>query len=167
MMQAENRLQETRRVAVVGAGSWGIANADLLSCDGKYVYMQEQKFDLLGRRLDIGPNDHTATGGRHLFCQTGFLDDLWFHRSYWIYGEDCGEGWGAYANPRRGTPCGRIMVLDDTRAYAFRSDPLGNMLHPRTQYTLYAASKKANELMAHTYSDVYGIPTTGLRFITV
>ena len=33
--------------------------------------------------------------------------------------------------------------------------------------SLYAASKKSNELMAHTYSHLYGIPTTGLRFFTV
>ncbi len=33
--------------------------------------------------------------------------------------------------------------------------------------SLYAASKKANELMAHAYSHLYGIPTTGLRFFTV
>lgn len=35
------------------------------------------------------------------------------------------------------------------------------------QVSLYAASKKANELMAHTYSHLYNIPTTGLRFFTV
>jgi UDP-glucuronate 4-epimerase len=33
--------------------------------------------------------------------------------------------------------------------------------------TLYAATKKANELMAHSYSSLYGLPTTGLRFFTV
>jgi len=33
--------------------------------------------------------------------------------------------------------------------------------------TLYAATKKANEMMAHTYSHLFGIPTTGLRFFTV
>jgi UDP-glucuronate 4-epimerase len=33
--------------------------------------------------------------------------------------------------------------------------------------SLYAASKKANELMAHTYSHLFGLPTTGLRFFTV
>jgi UDP-glucuronate 4-epimerase len=33
--------------------------------------------------------------------------------------------------------------------------------------SLYAATKKANELMAHTYSYLYGLPTTGLRFFTV
>jgi len=39
-----------------------------------------------------------------------------------------------------------------------------NIDHP---LSLYAATKKANELMAHTYSSLYGIPTTGLRFFTV
>lgn len=39
-----------------------------------------------------------------------------------------------------------------------------NVDHP---ISLYAASKKANELMAHTYSYLYGLPTTGLRFFTV
>ena len=39
-----------------------------------------------------------------------------------------------------------------------------NVDHP---LSLYAASKKANELMAHTYSSLFGLPTTGLRFFTV
>jgi UDP-glucuronate 4-epimerase len=39
-----------------------------------------------------------------------------------------------------------------------------NVDHPMS---LYAATKKANELMAHTYSSLYGLPTTGLRFFTV
>jgi UDP-glucuronate 4-epimerase len=39
-----------------------------------------------------------------------------------------------------------------------------NVDHP---LSLYAASKKANELMAHTYSSLYNLPTTGLRFFTV
>ena len=39
-----------------------------------------------------------------------------------------------------------------------------NVDHP---ISLYAASKKANELMAHAYSHLYGIPATGLRFFTV
>ena len=39
-----------------------------------------------------------------------------------------------------------------------------NVDHP---VSLYAATKKSNELMAHTYSNLYNIPTTGLRFFTV
>ena len=50
----------------------------------------------------------------------------------------------------------------------------GNTLMPFSEHhnidhpiSLYAATKKANELMAHTYSHLYNIPTTGLRFFTV
>ena len=41
------------------------------------------------------------------------------------------------------------------------NDPVN---HP---ISLYAATKKSNELMAHTYSHLYDIPSTGLRFFTV
>lgn len=43
-------------------------------------------------------------------------------------------------------------------------DETQNIDHP---ISLYAATKKANELMAHTYSHLYRLPTTGLRFFTV
>lgn len=43
-------------------------------------------------------------------------------------------------------------------------DETQNIDHP---ISLYAATKKANELMAHTYSHLYNLPTTGLRFFTV
>ena len=41
------------------------------------------------------------------------------------------------------------------------SDPVD---HP---VSLYAATKRANELMAHTYAHLYGLPVTGMRFFTV
>jgi outer membrane protein assembly factor BamB len=130
-----------------------IANDDILSSDGERVYMQEQNFDMMGKRINVAPTlpvgkkagQSAPKGKRHLFCQTGFLDDTWFHRSYLLYAEDCGEGWGAYAGPRNSNPSGRVMVLDESRAYAFRASPLGNMLHPRTTYHLYAADKEPSE----------------------
>ena len=59
--------------------------------------------------------------------------------------------------------------------YASSSSVYGiNTLMPYSEHhqvnhpvSIYAASKKANELMAHTYSHLYNIPTTGLRFFTV
>lgn len=59
--------------------------------------------------------------------------------------------------------------------YASSSSVYGGNEHlPFTEHdgvdhpvSLYAATKKANELMAHSYSHLYGIPTTGLRFFTV
>jgi UDP-glucuronate 4-epimerase len=60
-------------------------------------------------------------------------------------------------------------------AYASSSSVYGGNTHmPFSEHdnvdhpvSLYAATKKANELMAHTYSHLYGMPTTGLRFFTV
>ncbi|MHC4406989.1 MAG: hypothetical protein ACYTG0_45830, partial [Planctomycetota bacterium] len=124
-----------------------VANADLLSCEGGRVYMAAQQFDLDGNpiRVDLvrGKERDQVGEGRHLFCPTGFLDDAWFHRSYWIYGKNAGEGHGEYPVPRNHTPCGRIMVFDESRVYGSISENLGNNINPRTFYTIYAASKDA------------------------
>ena len=53
-------------------------------------------------------------------------------------------------------------VYGSNTSYPFSEDD--NVDHP---VSLYAATKKSNELMAHTYSHLFGIPTTGLRFFTV
>ena len=53
-------------------------------------------------------------------------------------------------------------VYGETKEVPFKVDQ--RVDHP---ISLYAATKKANELMAHTYSHLYGINTTGLRFFTV
>jgi UDP-glucuronate 4-epimerase len=77
---------------------------------------------------------------------------------------------------------GFINILEGCRhndvahlAYASSSSVYGgNELMPFSEHqsvdhpvSLYAATKKANELMAHTYSHLYDLPTTGLRFFTV
>lgn len=53
-----------------------------------------------------------------------------------------------------------VYGLNETQPFSTNQ----NVDHP---ISLYAASKKANELMAHTYSHLFGLPTTGLRFFTV
>jgi len=53
-----------------------------------------------------------------------------------------------------------VYGLNESMPFATKD----NVDHPMS---LYAASKKANELMAHTYSHLYNLPTTGLRFFTV
>lgn len=50
---------------------------------------------------------------------------------------------------------------------ANRTLPFSEHHHTEHPLTLYAATKKANELMAHSYAHLYGIPCTGLRFFTV
>jgi UDP-glucuronate 4-epimerase len=63
---------------------------------------------------------------------------------------------------------GHLVYASSSSVYgANRKMPFSvhdNVDHP---ISLYAATKKANELMAHTYSSLYGLPTTGLRFFTV
>ena len=53
-----------------------------------------------------------------------------------------------------------VYGLNETMPFSVQH----NVDHP---ISLYAASKKSNELMAHTYSHLFGLPTTGLRFFTV
>jgi UDP-glucuronate 4-epimerase len=48
-----------------------------------------------------------------------------------------------------------------------RSSRSRNTTTSTIRFSLYAATKKANELMAHTYASLYGLPCTGLRFFTV
>ena len=122
-----------------------VANPDLFSSDQNNIYMGSQKFDFQGNRVDIAPakgKERIQTGpGRHLFCPTGFLDDYWFHRSYWIYGINAGEGHGEYTVPRSFAPVGRIMAFDDSRIYTFYAHNVGNNINPRTHYSLYAVDK--------------------------
>jgi outer membrane protein assembly factor BamB len=122
-----------------------VANPDVLSYDGAYVYMAGQRFNLAGQRVALAPAAQKETDqageGRHLFCPTGFLDDSWYHRSYWIYGKNAGEGHSEYPLPRAHTPTGRIMVFDPSRVYASFALNVGNNLHPATAYVLYAAGK--------------------------
>ncbi|UCG58885.1 MAG: PQQ-binding-like beta-propeller repeat protein, partial [Phycisphaerales bacterium] len=124
-----------------------VANADIFSCDGTYIYMGSQKFDLEGKRVEMdlvrGKERDQMGPDRHLFCPTGFLDEVWFHRSYWIYGKNAGEGHGEYPVPRNYTPTGRIMVFDESRVYPLFAENVGNNINPRTSYTLYAADKDA------------------------
>jgi UDP-glucuronate 4-epimerase len=64
--------------------------------------------------------------------------------------------------------CGHLLFASSSSVYGANTKlPFSvndNVDHP---ISLYAASKKANELMAHTYSHLYRVPATGLRFFTV
>ena len=66
------------------------------------------------------------------------------------------------------TACAHLVYASSSSVYGANTKmPFSvhdNVDHP---VSLYAATKKANELMAHTYSHLYGLPATGLRFFTV
>ncbi|MBF0162284.1 MAG: NAD-dependent epimerase [Magnetococcales bacterium] len=63
---------------------------------------------------------------------------------------------------------GHLLYASSSSVYGANSQ-LPFSIHDRVDHplSLYAASKKANELMAYTYSHLYALPTTGLRFFTV
>ncbi len=104
---------------------------DILSYSGGYIYMRSQKFDLNGERLDIGPHsgDAAEQGGTqagaegHLFAPMSFLDDTWFHRSYWVYGRSFAGGHNGYYQAGKHTPSGRILVFGDDKVYGFGRKP--------------------------------------------
>jgi UDP-glucuronate 4-epimerase len=62
----------------------------------------------------------------------------------------------------------RLVYASSSSVYAGLTEmPFAETQRVDTPISLYAATKKANELMAHAYSHLFGIPTVGLRFFTV
>jgi outer membrane protein assembly factor BamB len=120
-----------------------VALADILSCDGQYLYMRSQKIDLEGKRLEIpveNVNEQPAEGS-HLFCQIGFLDDSWFHRSFWTFGRRVTGGYGGWYQAGRMVPAGRILVFDDDQVYGYGRKPQYYVNASVLEYQLFAAAK--------------------------
>ena len=100
---------------------------DILSSDGKWTYLRTQKIGGDGKRVDIGPVSNNAIEqgaaqkgeGAHLFAPMGFLDDSWFHRSYWVYGKSFSGGHNGYYQAGKYAPSGRIIVHDDENVYGY------------------------------------------------
>ncbi len=116
---------------------------DVLSSDGKHVYMKSQTFTMDGKRVRVNPQrpDTQYDEEVHLFSPISFLDDSWHHRTYWIYGRAAGEGWAEFQLPPKRVPCGRIMCIDDTNAYSYGRDP-GIMCNSSVnEYRLFSAKK--------------------------
>ncbi|SFC91138.1 UDP-glucuronate 4-epimerase [Flexibacter flexilis DSM 6793] len=68
----------------------------------------------------------------------------------------------------RHNPVKHLVFASSSSVYGLASKiPFSVQDATDTPVSLYAATKKANELMAHTYSHLYGVPATGLRFFTV
>ncbi|MBL7141196.1 MAG: LamG domain-containing protein, partial [Planctomycetes bacterium] len=98
-----------------------VALPDILSCDDDYIYMRAQRFDFQGVRQHIdryAVTDQTGTGA-HIFGSTGFLDDSWFHRTYWIWGKDQTESWAGWMDAARETAAGRILSKDGPSIYGY------------------------------------------------
>lgn len=63
---------------------------------------------------------------------------------------------------------GHLVYASSSSVYGLdKKNPFSVSQHTDHPISLYAASKKSNEMMAHVYSHLFGLPTTGLRFFTV
>ncbi|WP_094514460.1 NAD-dependent epimerase [Synechococcus sp. MW101C3] len=77
-------------------------------------------------------------------------------------------GFGHILEGCRHHGAGHLVYASSSSVYGGnRRMPFGEQDAVNHPVSLYAATKKANELMAHTYSHLYGLPATGLRFFTV
>ena len=126
---------------------------DILSSDGRLIYMRSQPFNLDGTRpvLKEIPRGEDADYGAppatqnadlaHLFSPTGFLDDNWWHRSYWMYGSTFVGGWCGYPLAGKVAPAGRILVFDDSRVYGFGRKPRYYGWTIPIEHHLFAADK--------------------------
>jgi hypothetical protein len=136
---------------------------DVLSCDGRHIYMRAQPFSLDGKRTQVvTPRRYDDQRGEtaHLFSPTGFLDDAWWHRSYWMYGKSYISAAGGWDLATYRAPAGRILVLDDSSVYGFGRVPMGYRGTPNT-YHLFACSREPklivpNQPPRKRGSSVYG-----------
>lgn len=111
--------------------------------------MRSQRFDLEGRRQDLGPFSGAPAEqgsaqhgeGAHLFAPMGFLDDTWFHRSYWVYGRSFAGGHSGYYQAGKYAPGGRILVFDDENVYGFGRKPQYYRWTTTLEHQLFAAAK--------------------------
>ncbi|MCA9177589.1 MAG: PQQ-binding-like beta-propeller repeat protein [Planctomycetales bacterium] len=122
---------------------------DILSGDGQRVFMRSQAFDLDGNRQDIGPisgqpAQHASVQQgetAHMFAPMGFLDDTWFHRSYWVYGRNFAGGHNGYYQAGRFAPAGRILVSDKEKVYGFGRKPEYLKWTTTIEHQLFSANK--------------------------
>src|SRR5204863_7729654 len=124
------------------------------SSDGKFTYLHSQKIAEDGTRIDLGPVSGNAIqqgaaqhgDGSHIFAPMGFLDDSWFHRSYWVFGKNFAGGHNGYFQAGRYTPTGRLLVFDDKDVFAYGRQPQYFKWTTTMEYQLYSASKEAPEV---------------------
>ena len=120
-----------------------VAHSDILSCDGKNIWMRSQKITFEGKRLEIGLRSVTEQDPEdfHIFCQNGFLDDTYFFRSYWTYGRRVTGGYGGWYQAGRIVPSGRILCVDDGGVYGYGRKPEFMVNSSVLEYQLFAADK--------------------------
>jgi hypothetical protein len=111
---------------------------DVLSYDGNSIFMRQLR---LNKQGVVQPGAVS-----HLFSAAGFLDDTWWHRTYWQFGHGMPGGYTRWFSAGEVRPSGRLMVMDEERIHGFgrlnQYDHIGSHVGlGKTQYVLYAANR--------------------------
>ena len=111
---------------------------DVLSGDGTNIFMRQMRLDKHGV---VQPGNVP-----HLFSAAGFLDDTWWHRTYWQFGTRMPGGYTQWFSSGEHRPAGRLMVMDREKIYGFgrlnQYDYFGSHVGlGKMQYLLYAAKR--------------------------
>ncbi len=128
--------------------------ADILVSDGKFTYLKSQRFSADGQRptLDVASGNAIGQGaaqqgsGAHVYAPMGFLDDSWFHRSYWVYGKNFAGGHNGYYQAGKFTPAGRILCVDDKNVYSYARKPQYYKWTTPLEHHLFSAPKEAPQV---------------------
>ena len=142
-------LKASRLARLTPAKNFRFAKLDVSDQQGVSALFAQEKFDRV----------------IHLAAQAGVRYSL---QNPHAYIESNVVGFTNVLEGCRHTKVGHLVYASSSSVYG------GNTKMPFSEHdsvdhpvSLYAATKKANELMAHTYSHLFGLPTTGLRFFTV
>jgi hypothetical protein len=110
---------------------------DVLVDDGQYLYLRDKV-------LDHNGVEQKGIKIPHLYCSAGLLDDNWWHRTAWLWGErnwGRASGWAVMPGIR---PSGRILATDDQTVFGYgRRRVRGNTMKG---YHLFRANKAVEEL---------------------
>jgi len=110
---------------------------DILSTDGKLLYMRKLAFD--PETLESRETEP------HLYCPAGFLNGDWWHRTYFIYGTHFYSGYIGWYFAGREAPAGRLLSLNDSSIYGFSYRPDYYRGATERQYHLYRADREGQD----------------------
>ena len=132
-----------------GKSNINFIKMDILDLQNLLVLFREQKFDMvIHMAAQAGVRSSLSNPQPYIDTNiTGFLNILECCKTY---------------------PVKHLLYASSSSVYGLnKTIPFSESDSTQHPISIYAVSKKANELMAHTYSHLYKIPTTGLRFFTV
>ena len=142
-------LKEARLAQIEQDDHYSFIRADLADRDKIEAVFEDRQFDCV-INLAAQPGVRYSLENPHSYINsniTGFLHIL----------EGC-----------RHHKVGNLIYASSSSVYGLNAEMPFHETHSADHpLALYGATKKANEMMAHSYSNLYGLPTTGLRFFTV